>query len=453
MIELNLQTCADAMDAKLMGKDISFSSVSIDTRTLKEGDLFIALIGQRFDAHEKIDQSVIDKAAGLVVQRQCAQNASQLIVEDTLLALGNIARQWRQKITVPLIAITGSNGKTTVKEMLASILRQCGNVFATQGNLNNEVGMPLSLLSVTDQHDYVVLELGANHAGEIAYLNKIAQPAVALINNAGPSHLEGFGSLQGVANAKGEIYSTLSPEGTAVVNCDDAFYAQWRETIDTRSCIGFGFDVKADVRGESNEQDDFIIHHAGQSVLVQLPLPGQHNRMNALAAAAAAIAIGISLDDIVKGLEAIEAVKGRLNKKQNALGVVVFDDSYNANPASLQAGLAVLVESAAERRWCVLGDMNELGGNAAKLHQEMGGKAQAMGVDNLLAVGQFAADTVRGFGEKAQAFESVDTLVAALNAQLQKGDCVLVKGSRSARMERVVAALIDDKNNNKEERC
>ena len=451
MIELSLQSCADAMGAQLIGGDVRFSSVSTDTRTLKHGDLFVALVGENYDAHEKIDSDVVRNASAVVVQNTLGKDVTQLLVADTLVALGDIARQWRQFVRAPIIAITGSNGKTTVKEMTAAILRQRGEVFATRGNLNNEIGMPLSLLSTRDEHDYVVLELGANQGGEIEYLANIARPLVALVNNAGPAHLEGFGSLDGVANAKGEIYSGLLDSGIAIINVDDHYARQWRKIVGDKTIIGFGFDESADLRGQITARHELRITYRGESVLLALPFPGMHNVMNALAAAAAAIAVGALLGDVVAGLATVKPICGRLEFKSAICGAQLIDDSYNSNPASLRAALDVLCAGAGGSTWCLFGDMRELGQQAVSLHREMGAIAKRLGVDNLFAIGEFADATASGFGPGGRAFSSLEPLLDTLRQNLQKGDRVLVKGSRGARMERVVEALVGDNNIEKRE--
>lgn len=452
MLDLNLQACASAMPpelgAQLIGDNVTFTSVSTDTRTLQAGQLLVALQGERFDAHDKIDAQTAKTASALVVGKRLPHAVPQLLVNDTLRALGDIASQWRQRLKTTVIAITGSNGKTTTKEMTASILCQCGAVFATRGNLNNAIGMPLSLLSIDTQDDFAVLELGASHRGEIDYLAAIAQPQVALVNNAGPSHLEGFGSLDGVASAKGEIYAHLPADGIAIVNVDDHYAQQWRDCAGDRTVMGFGFAETADVRGSINANNDLRIDYQGASTTLTLPLPGRHNAMNALAAAAAAIAVGASLADIATGLATVEPSSGRLEFKPGIGGVQLIDDTYNANPGSLGAGLSVLCDNAQAGTWCVLGDMRELGEDSATLHREMGASARQTGVGQLLAIGEFAAETVSGFGPGGRLFDSLDALLHYLKTQLQVGDRVLVKGSRGARMERVVAALVENNNNN-----
>lgn len=457
MISLSLQACAEALSekfgAKLIGDDVQFHRVSTDTRTLKPDDLLVALRGEHFDAHDKIDAQVVQAASALVVQRPLPYAISQLLVSDTLRALGYIARQWRKKIHSTVIAITGSNGKTTVKEMTAAILRQKGSVFATQGNLNNEIGMPLSVLSIDEPYNFAVLELGANHRGEIDYLVNIARPHVALINNAGPSHLQGFGSLDGVASAKGEIYAGLADDGIAIVNADDPYAPQWRACAGGRKIISFGFSPAAEVHGVINNDGHLHIDYHQDSVVVDLPLPGLHNAMNALAATAASIAAGASLNHVAIGLANVKPTSGRLEFKPGIFCTEIIDDSYNANPGSLRAGIEVLCDGAGGKRWCVLGDMHELGKEAAALHHAMGSSARQMGVDYLLSVGEFATATISGFGDQGWAFDSLEHLQGYLQSHLQKGDRVLVKGSRGARMERIVQTLVQDNNNNKQNKA
>ena len=442
MSELSLQACARATGGRLVGNDVRFSRVSTDTRTLEDDELMVALVGERFDAHDMIDQDLADRACALLVSRTLPLKTSQLLVPDTLRALGDIARLWRAQLDVPVVAITGSNGKTTVKEMTASILRERGKVFATHGNLNNEIGVPLSVFAANETHDFIVLELGANHAGEIAYLTGIANPQVAVVNNAGPSHLEGFGSLQGVADAKGEIYTGLPADGTAVVNVDDPFARQWAGMAGNRRLITFGMQNAADVSGELIEPGVLRIRWDGQTVDVALPLPGTHNAMNCLSAAGIALALDTPLDAVAAGLEKVEASSGRLNFRRGLGGSRVIDDTYNANPASLQAGLRVLRDKAEVRAVCVLGNMRELGEEATRMHRAVGEFARDIGIDELYCTGDLAREAAIGFGDETRAFDDIDALITALRASLNESDWVLVKGSRGARMERVVEAIV-----------
>ena len=359
---------------------------------------------------------------------------------------GLLAAAWRARHTMPLVAVTGSNGKTTVKEMIAAILAQRGPLLVTQGNLNNDIGVPLSLLRLDPAHRHAVIEMGANHSGEIAYLTRIARPTVALITNAGPAHLEGFGGIEGVAHAKGEIYQGLSADGIAVVNADDVYAPLWRELVGAHRMMTFGLknlsDVRAEWRAEAGGSLLQLSTPAG-GVQIKLPLPGRHNVMNALAAAAAALAAGAALADIKNGLEAMQPVHGRLEPAPGINGAELIDDTYNANPASLQAALDVLA-ACATRKWLVLGDMGELGEDAAALHEQAGEKARAAGVEALYATGVLSCHAVRTFGAGALHFANHTGLIAALTKQLEHetgGVTILIKGSRSARMEDVVAAL------------
>ncbi|MEM7209293.1 MAG: UDP-N-acetylmuramoyl-tripeptide--D-alanyl-D-alanine ligase [Pseudomonadota bacterium] len=455
MVALSLQSCAKKMDATLHGGDVVFDSVSTDTRTLRKGQLFVALVGEKFDAHEKIDASVCDRALGFVVNRELDVDVPQLIVSDTLRALGDLARQWRERINAPIVAITGSNGKTTVKEMTAAILRQRGNVFSTVGNLNNEVGMPLSMMSTSESHEYIVLELGANHAREIEYLTEIARPHAAIVNNAGPSHLEGFGSLDGVARAKGEIYSGLGDDGIAIVNIDDDYADYWLGLTADLTCITFGMSQQADVRGELDENQRLRIDYKGHSSTVTLPVPGRHNAMNALAASAVSFAVGATLKDAVAGLKSMRGVSGRLQFKPGQNGARIIDDSYNANPGSLAAAIDVLAGLPEGRKICALGEMRELGENAAGIHREMGALAFEKGIDSLFVTGEFARHYATGFGKGASEFSDHESLASALINELDDQTYVLVKGSRGARMERVVELLVDpiNHNNKGEQQC
>ena len=446
---LSLRECAVAINAQhgnalLKGGDTRFSRVSTDTRTLESGDVFVALMGENYDAHDKIDARVIAKASALVVQKIIdtgGRKIPQLLVQDTCVALGCIASRWRSKFNIPVVAITGSNGKTTVKEMVAKILSQGSAVFATQGNLNNDIGLPLSILSTQSQHQYAVYELGANHLGEIAYLTQIAAPDVALINNAGAAHLEGFGSLDGVAEGKGEIYSGLGQHGIAIVNADDAYAAQWLALNRGRRTMTFAMRADADVCA-AFDRGELTLSYRQNTVSLRLPLSGQHNAMNALSAAAVCLALGLSLEEIARGLVAVRAASGRLEFKRTLHGSELIDDSYNANPSSLKAGLAVLCDKPPGATWCVLGDMNELGDQAVQIHRQMGADAKSLKVDRFFVVGQYASHMAQGFGTDAQVFDSVDSLIEALSNALTASDRVLIKGSRGAKMERVVDALV-----------
>ncbi|MGB5599992.1 MAG: UDP-N-acetylmuramoyl-tripeptide--D-alanyl-D-alanine ligase [Thiothrix litoralis] len=410
-----------------------------DSRQVQAGDLFLALQGERFDAHDFVPQ-VAGKASAALVSRVVDANIPQVVVDDVRLALGRLAAAWRKRFQRPLVGLTGSNGKTTLKEMLAAILALQGNTLATAGNLNNDIGMPLTLLRLRDSDDYAVIEMGANHFGEIDYLTRIACPDVAIINNAGASHLEGFGSIEGVSRAKGEIFNGLNESGVAIINADDSYADYWRGLNQGRKVISFGMDNVADVRGGSDASTPFYLQVQGQTLPVNLKLPGHHNKLNALAATAAALALGVKLDTIRRGLESLQAVKGRLNPKAGKHGGTVIDDTYNANPSSTAAAVGVLA-GLHGRKILVLGDMGELGNTGEQLHAAIGQQAAQVGIDALYTLGKLSAHASAAFGQPERAFSELDALLNTLDKDLQPGDSVLVKGSRSARMERVVDAL------------
>lgn len=448
MIRMSLVEAAQALKAERGGGDAVFTGVTIDSRRVEPGNLFVALRGERFDGHRFADQAVRNGASALLLSRRVPVRAPYVEVDDTRIALGRLAAHWRARVGATVVAVTGSNGKTTVKEMIASILARVGSVLATSGNLNNDIGVPLTLLRLDPSHRFSVVELGANHAGEIAALVALARPSVSVITNAAPAHLEGFGSIEGVARAKGEIFEGLPPQGTAVINADDRFASLWKALAAPRRVITFGLRSDADVFASSAEGGDrdgcqtFRLHTPmGQSV-VRLPLAGQHNILNALAAAAVGCAQFVPPEAIREGLESIRSVKGRLQLVRADSGARLIDDTYNANPASLESGLQALVGFPG-RKLLVLGDMAELGPEASRWHAQAGQMARELGVTGLLAVGDLSRDAVRAFGDGAEHFPDAETLVAALRPLLSSETVVLVKGSRCMRMERVVDALME----------
>ncbi|SDX49648.1 UDP-N-acetylmuramoyl-tripeptide--D-alanyl-D-alanine ligase [Allochromatium warmingii] len=431
------------------GADVAFTSVGTDSRADCSGQLFIALRGERFDGHDYVAAAQAAGAVAALVEQPLALDLPQWVVADTRLALGQLAAAWRNRFAGRVIAITGSNGKTTVKELLAAILAQVGTVRATRGNLNNDIGMPLTLLSARAE-DFLVLEMGANHPGEIGYMTDIARPDVALITNAGRAHLEGFGSIAGVAQAKGEIARGLPPEGVFVVSGDSPYLELWRELAAGRRMLTFALDGAADLSASTASlrvtwepegfRTQFVAQIAGEAWPLALQLAGQHNVRNALAATAAALAaLGLDREAIHTGLETLTPVKGRLFPRRcREIGVI--DDSYNANPDSLRAAIDVLA-TLDGRRTLVLGDLGELGPDAALLHAEIGQYARAAGLDQLCTVGTLSAEASRAFGTGGAHFGDQSALLAYLKTTLHPGDRVLVKGSRLARMERIVEAL------------
>ena len=444
---LRLYEAAGLLDGEATGADVAFTAVSTDSRQLSPGALFVALTGPNFDGHDFIAVARERGAVAALVSRPVADPLPQLRVADTRLALGQLAAVWRERFTGPLIALTGSNGKTTLKEMIAAILRGRGPTLATEGNLNNDIGVPLTLLRLNGEHACAVIEMGANHPGEIAYLTDLARPDVAIINNAGPCHLEGFGDLAGVARAKGEIFQGLRPNGVAVINRDDEYADYWVGLNPGRRIVDCGLDHPAAVRGEilDSASNRFRLSVDGGEIAIQLPLPGRHNVRNALAAAAATLAVGATLEEIRRGLESLRGVGGRLQRLPGRHGGAVIHDAYNANPASLAAALEA-VGSGLGRKWLVLGDMRELGPAADALHARSGREARVAGFERLYALGEHSRAAVAAFGTGGLHFEDVDALVADLHRDLQQGGesaVVLVKGSRGMRMERVVAALVE----------
>jgi len=438
----------------LVGGDAPFSRVVTDSRSDCTGGLFVALRGERFDAHAFVPQAAANGAVAALVERPLALELPQWVVDDTRLGLGRLASAWRDRLPGRLVAITGSNGKTTCKEMVAAILSQAGSVRATQGNLNNDIGMPLTLLRARDE-DWLVIEMGANHPGEIGYLTDIARPEAALITNAGRAHLEGFGSVEGVARAKGEIARGLPPDGTFVIPGDAPWADLWRDLARGRRVLTFGLDPACAVFtdpaaittdwGEAGFATRFTAELAGRRHDLSLALAGLHNVRNALAAAALTTAVGVAPKAIAAGLATLKPVPGRLEPKR--LGTLrLIDDTYNANPDSVQAAIEVLV-ALPGRPVLVLGDLGELGPEAARLHREVGETARAAGVVALYAVGDLCREAVAGFGAgsgpgpAARHFDDLATLIAALRRDLTAADTVLVKGSRRAAMDRVVAAL------------
>jgi UDP-N-acetylmuramoyl-tripeptide--D-alanyl-D-alanine ligase len=443
-----LAAVARETHGRLVGADGGFGAVTTDSRALTAGSLFVAIAGDRYDGNDFVRDAHAKGAAGALVSRVADLPLSQVEVRDTRRAFGVLARAWRANFAIPVIAVTGSSGKTTVKELVASILGVSRSVCVTQGNLNNDIGVPLTLMRLGAEHDALVAELGANHAGEIDYLASLVQPTVGIITNAGAAHLEGFGSLAGVAAAKGELLDHLPKAGTAVLNADDAFRADWVARSPCEFTVTFGFAKSADctVVGEpayDTAGADFTMRLPdGEEIDVRLPLLGRQNVANALAAAAAAQAVGTSVDDIVTGLGRATAVRGRLKSLTGRGGATLVDDSYNANPGSVRAALDYLAVLAG-KRLLVLGDMAELGSDARALHREIGEYARGR-CDALYAIGELAHEAAEAYGAGASAFADYETARAALEPLLAPGTTVLVKASRVMGLDRLVKALAAD---------
>jgi UDP-N-acetylmuramoyl-tripeptide--D-alanyl-D-alanine ligase len=442
-----LSQIAQAVNGRLIGADLAINGVSTDTRAIGPGQLFVALAGERFDAHDFLDQATTAGAAALLVADadKLPAGVPAVVVDDTRLALGHLAAAWRASFTLPVIAVTGSNGKTTTKEMIAAILKAAfgAAVLSTRGNLNNDIGLPLTLLGLRASHRAAVIEMGMNHPGEIAYLAPIGAPTVALITNAQRAHLEGMGDLDEVAREKGSIFSGLPADGIAVINADDAYADVWRSMAGGRPVRSFAIDGAADVTGNVRQHGLEIgldlAAPEGQATLT-LSIPGRHNARNAVAAAAACLAAGLALAAVAEGLAAFSGVKGRLQRRAGKLGAEILDDTYNANPDSVRAGIDVLAATIG-RKLLVLGDMGEIGEASGQYHDEIGGYAKSQGIDRLFALGDQAQLAVRNFGEGARHFCNVDKLIAAVDKELGPETTVLVKGSRFMKMERVADAL------------
>jgi UDP-N-acetylmuramoyl-tripeptide--D-alanyl-D-alanine ligase len=439
-----------AQAAALLGQTdtapIAFNGFSIDTRTLQPGNLFIAIKGERADGHDFLAAAQEKGAAAALVTRLVDSTLPQLQIDNTIAAMGTLGAAWRSQFTLPIVAVTGSNGKTTLKNMIASILTAACNdpsaVLATQGTLNNDLGLPLTLARLEAQHRYAVIEMGMNHPGEIAYLTQLTNPHVAVITNAAASHLEGVGDLAGVARAKSEIFIGLANDGIAILNRDDAFFPFWREQIGKHAYLTFGLHPDADISTTLTDAGSALNIHTPQgSVQVLLPLLGKHNVLNALAATAAGLAMGVDLTAIKTGLEKVAPAPGRVQLHTLTNGVKVIDDTYNANPFSLQAAVETL-KSFAGKKILVLGDMKELGLDAQSFHAIAGEQIRQAGIQYLFTYGELSKNTAQTFGEGAQHFNEQDQLVNALKPFLQNQTTVLIKGSRSMHMEKVVAGLV-----------
>ncbi len=440
----SLGAAAKAMQGELHGEDGPFSAISTDSRTLREGELFFALQGPNFDGCNYVQSARDSRAAAAVVRTRVKVDIPQIVVEDTRLALGKFATAWRQQQEVTVVGITGSNGKTGTKELVRACLLKQAPTLATHGNLNNEIGVPLMLARITNKHRFAVIEMGANHPGEIAYLTGLSRPDIVVITNAAEAHLEGFGSVHGVSRAKGEILQGSERPQAAILNADDQYFDYWSSLVTDARKISFGLGESADVRAtdivSGVHQSRFQLRLPDEQVEVSLPLPGIHNVGNACAAAAVACSLGINADSIREALEGVSPIGGRLQPLRGTNAAILFDDSYNANPLSVTAAAEFLAQLSGES-WLVLGDMKELGDDAANLHRELGERLSAIGIDRLYAMGDLTRHTVEGFGKHASWYGGIDALLDELTRKLNSSVNVLVKGSRSMHMERVVDAL------------
>jgi UDP-N-acetylmuramoyl-tripeptide--D-alanyl-D-alanine ligase len=451
---MRVSQAARALGAQYTGADAEFTAVCTDTRAIKRGELFVALKGERYDAHTFLAQAAAAGAAAVLVERASEIELPQIVVADTTRALGRLAHYWRRQFDIPLVAITGSNGKTTVKEMLASILREAVKaepritdpdacVLSTRGNLNNHIGVPLTLLELRSAHRYAVIEMGMNHAGEISYITRLAGPDVALINNAGVAHMENLGSAEAVARAKGEIFEGLKTGGTAVINADDRYAPLWRELARGNRQLEFALDAQAAVTATYRIREfdsEIVLDTPLGTARAEVPAPGLHNIRNALAASAAATALDVPAMTVAAGLARFGGVKGRLQRKSGRNGATLIDDTYNANPDSMRAAIAVLAQ-ASGKKLLVLGDMGELGGDAPAMHAQVGEFARAAGIGRLFTLGELSAHMTRAFGAGARHFARIEDLLAEIENALAPDVTMLVKGSRFMQMERVVKSF------------
>lgn len=450
-MQLNhLSDWARVIRGTLQGADLPTTRLSIDTRTLNPGEIYLAIRGERFDGHAFIAQAEQAGASALIVEGPVDSHLPQIRVRDGRLALGHLALAWRSLWGGPVVGITGSNGKTTIKELVAVLLAESAPVWKTRGNLNNDIGVPLTLLELRPQQRYAVVEMGANHHGEIDYVARLARPDVAIISNAGPAHLEGFGSVEGVSRAKGELLDALPPDGVAVLNADDPYYEYWRERAGSRKVASFGFApqalVRADPESFTTGYHDGCFHTrfeacvAGQILHPEIPLLGRHSVRNTLAALAAAGSLGLDCANLLPGLQKIERVSGRFQPVRGKRNVLLIDDTYNANPGSVEVAFEVLADWPGEA-WVALGTLGELGDASDALHAAIGHRARACGVTRLLATGTHTEQTVAAFGSGAIYCTNQTEMIDYLLNEPVAPALLLVKGSRSQQMEQVINAL------------
>lgn len=445
---INLKKCAEVLSAELVGDQTpTYNGVSIDSRTIKPGNLFIAIKGENFDGHNFVQEAEKKGAVAVLVNTKVDVKIPQIIVADTIQAFGQLARWHREQFKVPVIAVTGSCGKTTTKTMLASIFSGLGKTLSPVSSFNNNIGVPLTLLQLDDSYKTVVLELGANHPGEIAELVKIAQPDVAAVTIVAPVHLEGFGTLENIAAAKGEIFSGLGQNGVTVVNLDDPLSKLWQQQLAGKRIIRFGQQINAEVSAKdvvvnSQGYPEFTLVTTAGELRIQLSVIGKHNINNALTASACAIACNVKLEDIKKGLENMAPVPKRMIRHELSSGAVLIDDTYNANPLAFKAALNVLQQTGMPTA-LVMGDMGELGSEAEKIHRDVGTWVHEAGINQFFTFGKLSAHASAAYGSSAQHFTDLQELVTVLRPILNEKKVMLVKGSRSMRMENVVAALLN----------
>jgi UDP-N-acetylmuramoyl-tripeptide--D-alanyl-D-alanine ligase len=443
-LSLTLNQMAAIVGAEPAFADISVNGAVIDTRKVEAGNLFVALKGERVDGHDFLAQARESGAVAALVSEQRDDALPQIVVQDVRKAFAAIAHAWQKQVRAKIIAITGSNGKTSVKEMVTAILRQAGPVTSTQGNLNNDLGVPLTVCRIDTEDKFAVIEMGTNHPGEIAALVKIAVPDVAIINNVAAAHLEGLGSEAGVAEEKGAIYAGLAKDGIAVVNADMPYQPVWQTMIGPRKSISFGLDSEADIKADYIQLDPasshFLVQIDGISHHFDLPLPGMHNVSNALAAIAVSRALELPVAAMVKGLATMQSVPHRLQIREGIGQSRLIDDTYNANPGSYQQALQTLSGFNGEH-WLVLGDFGELGNDSESIHTQMGEQARAAGVSRLLTVGEQSQKAALSFGEGAQHYEDIKTLQQYLQQALDSEVTCLIKGSRFMQLDKLADQL------------
>lgn len=444
---MKLSKLAHLTQGQFQGDDHQIQAVNTDSRSLKPGDLFFALSGPNFDGHDYVAQAAEQGALAAVVSHPIDLDLPQIVVTDPLKALGQFAQHHRQQFSLPIVAITGSCGKTTTKAMIASILNQAGTTLASEGSYNNAIGVPLTLLKLNADHQYAVCECGTNNPGEIAHLTHLIQPTVAVITNAAAVHLEGLTDIAGVATEKGSIFQGLDAEGIAILNADDDFYSYWREhSLQNQKVLTFGLDTKADITAKDIQFNDaslsrFNLCTPVGNAAVQLKVIGRHNIANACAAAAAAIALQIPLNAIVSGLQNMQAVPKRMIKRPGYCQATIIDDSYNANPESLRAAIDVLAMSSG-KKILVLGNMGELGENAEQLHREIAQYAREQEVTQLIAFGDIAASAANEFGTAAKHYMDRQQLIEDLKKQMDANTTVLIKGSKVNHMWEITEAVL-----------
>ncbi len=444
---LTLHCAAELLGLSTFDKDVAITGAAIDSRKVKQGDLFVAIVGEHVDGHDYLAAAREAGASVALVSTLQDDSLPQLQVNDVVAAFGQLAAYWRQQSHCTVVAVTGSNGKTTVKEMLAAILSQTHQVIATAGNLNNNLGVPLTLFRIHADTDYAVIEMGANHAGEIATLVTLANPLVALINNVSDAHIAGFGSIEGVAKAKAEIFSNLPEEGVGIFNADMPYTEQWYITLNGQNSLTFGLNHPADIEATDCQShvtnSHFMVKIDEVFHYINLPLPGRHNVANALAAIAVSTALSIDPKDMIAGLATIASVPHRLQLRQGIQHATLIDDSYNANPGSYQQAIATL-QSFPGQHWLVLGDFGELGADSERIHSDLGRKAKSAGIERLFTIGEQSQLAQIAFGDGAQHFDDLSSLQNTLESTLSEDVTCLIKGSRFMQLDTLADALAKD---------